>query len=58
MDKGNGRRTDKKNCKTCLSGEGSRLSGCECRRGSRRERIRTEQVTDKERTTNVRVTDV
>ena len=42
--------------KKCLSGDGSRLSGGECRRGSRKERIRTEQVTDKERPTNVHCT--
>ena len=50
-DKGNGRRTDSKNAKKCLSGDGSR-------RGSCKERIRTEQVTDKERSTSVSVTDV
>ena len=47
-------------CKKCLSCDG-RLSGDECRCGSRKERIRTqctEQVTDKEKPTNVRVTDV
>ena len=47
-------------CKKCLSCDG-RLSGGECRRGSCKERIRTqctEQVTDKEKPTNVRVTDV
>ena len=33
--------------KKCLSGDGSRLSGSEDRRGSRKERICTEQVTDK-----------
>ena len=44
-------RTEK--CKTCLSGGGSRLGGGEGRRGSRNERIRTGQVTDKERSTNV-----
>ena len=47
-----------KNAKKCLSGDGSRLGGEEGRRGSRKERIRTEQVTDKERSTSVRVTDV
>ena len=30
----------------------------ECRRGSRKERIRSEQVTGKERSTNIRVADV
>ena len=44
--------------KNCLSGDGSCLSGGEDRRGSRKEHIRTVQVTDKERSTNVRVTDV
>ena len=44
--------------KKCLSCDGSRLSGGECRRGSRKERIRTEHVTNKERSTNVRVADV
>ena len=34
------------------------LSGGECRPGSRKERIRTEQVTDRERPTKVRVTNV
>ena len=59
-DKGNRRGTDRKNAKKCLSGDGSRLSGGECRRRSRKERIRTEQArkTKKERSTNVRVTDV
>ena len=42
--------------KICLSGDGSRLNGGERRRGSRKERIPTEQVTDKEWLTNVRVT--
>ena len=41
-----------------MTGDGSRLGGGEGIRGSRKERIRTEQVTDKERSTNVRVTDV
>ena len=41
-----------------LSGDGSCLSGGECRRGSRKERIHTEQVTKKEWSTNVHVTDV
>ena len=36
--------------KKCLSDDGSR-------RGSRKERICAEQVTDKERSTNVHVTD-
>ena len=40
-----------KNAKKNLSGDGSRRGSCE-------ERIRTEQVTDKERSTNVSVTDV
>ena len=44
--------------KKCLSGDGSRRSGGEDRRGSRKECIRTEQVTDKEQSTNVSVTDV
>ena len=44
--------------KKCLSGDGSRLSSSEDRRGSRKERTPTEQVMDKERSTNVRVTDV
>ena len=44
--------------KKSLSGDGSCLSGGKCRRGSRKECIRTEQVTDKERSTNVRVADV
>ena len=44
--------------KKCLSGSGSRLSGGECQRRGRKERIRTEQVTDKERSTSVSVTDV
>ena len=50
-------RTEKKS-KKCLSGDGSCLSGGEDRRGSRKERIRTKQVTDQELSTNVRVTDV
>ena len=41
-----------------MSSDGSRLSGGEDRRGSRNDRIHTEQVTDNERSTNVRVTDV
>ena len=44
--------------KKCLSGDRSRLSGDQCRCGSRKERIRTEQVTKKERSTNVHITDV
>ena len=44
------KRTEKMK-KKCLSGNGS------CR-GSRKERMCAEQVTDKERSTNVRVTDV
>ena len=52
-DKGNGRLTDRKN-----AGDGSRLSGGEYRRESRKERMRTEQVTKKEQSTNVRVKDV
>ena len=56
MDKGNGHLMDRKNAKKCLSGDGSCLSGGECRRGSGKERIRTEQVTKKERSTSVRVT--
>ena len=50
-DKGNGRQTDRKNEKEYLSGDGS------CR-GSRQEHICAEQETDKEWSTNVRVTDV
>ena len=46
-DKGNGRRTDRKNAKKCLSGDGSRLEGGGNRRGSRKERICTEQVTER-----------
>ena len=46
------------NLQKCLSGDGSRLSGVECRCGSHKERIHTEQVRDKERPTNVHVTDV
>ena len=49
-------RTEK--CKKCLSGGGSCLVGGEGRLGSHKERIRTEQVTGKERSTNVCVTDV
>ena len=56
-DKGNGCRTNRKSAK-CLSVDGSCLSNGEDRCGSRKERIRTEQVTDKERPTNVCVTDV
>ena len=52
-DKGNERRTDRIN-----ANNGSRLSGGECRRGSRKERKRTEHVTNKEWSTNVRVADV
>ena len=52
----NGQQISKK--KKSLSGDGSRLSGGECRRGSRKERIHTEQVTDKERPTNVCITNV
>ena len=56
MDKGNGHRMDRKNAKKSFSGDGSCLSGGECIRGSGKERIRTEQVTKKERSTSVRVT--
>ena len=52
--KGSGRRTDRKNAKNVYPV----MEVVECRRGSRKERIRTEQVTDKERSTNVRVADV
>ena len=51
MDKGNGHLTDRKNA----AGDGSRLSGGEYRRESGKERMRTEQVTKKEQSTNVRV---
>ena len=44
--------------KKSLSGDGSRFSGGECRRGSRKERIRIEQVMGKERPTNVCITNV
>ena len=57
MDKGNGRRTDRKSAKNCLSRDGSRLRCGEDRSGSRKERIRTKQ-TDKERSTDALVTDV
>ena len=50
------KRTEK--CKKCLSGDGSRLGGGENRRRRRKECIRTKQVTDKEWSTNLRVTDV
>ena len=57
----NGHRTDRKRQK-CLSGDESRLGGGEGRPESRKERIRTGQVSDKERSTHidlhVRVTDV
>ena len=39
----------------CLSGDGSRLRCSEDCRWSHKERIRTKQVTDKERSTNVLV---
>ena len=39
-DKGNGRRTDRKNAKQCLSGGESRLGGDEGRRGGCKERIK------------------
>ena len=42
-----------KKCENCLSGCGSSLGGGEIRRGSRKERLRTGQVTDKLRSTNV-----
>ena len=42
----------------CLSSDGSRLSGGKRRRRSLKELIGTKQATDKERSTNVRVTDV
>ena len=44
--------------KKCLSGSGMRLTGGEDRCGSRTGRILIGQVTDKERSTNVHVTDV
>ena len=44
--------------KKCLSSDRSRLSGGEGRPGSHKERIRTGHVTNKERPTHVRVTDV
>ena len=47
-----------KNANKGLSGDGSHLSGGEDRRGSCKVCICTEQVTDKERSINVRVTDV
>ena len=47
-----------KKAKNSLSGDGSRLSGGECRCGSRKERIRTKQVMKRGRSTYVRVTDV
>ena len=56
-DKGNGRRTDKKMRKMLIQWWKS-FRGGEIGRGSRKERIRTGQVTDKERSTNVHVTDV
>ena len=46
------------NLQKCLSGDGSCLSGGECRRVNRKECIRTEQVVDKEQPANVRVSDV
>ena len=49
-------RTEK--MKKCISGDGSRLGGGENRCGSCNECIRTEHVMDKERSTNVCVTDV
>ena len=48
---------DRQNAKKCLSGDGSGLSGCDYRCGSRKGRIRTKQVTKKEQSTNLRVTD-
>ena len=45
-------------CQKCVSCDGSHLSGGEGCRGSSKEHIRTKQVTDKERSTNIRVTDV
>ena len=45
-------------CKTCVSCDGSHLSGGEGCRGSSKKHIPTKQVTDKERSTNIRVTDV
>ena len=57
MDKGNRRRTDRKMQK-CVSCDGSHLSGDEGCRGSSKKHIRTKQVTDKERSTNIHVTDV
>ena len=50
-------RTEKRQ-KNWLSGDGSRLGGDEGHLGSRKERIRTGQVTDKERSTHVCVTEV
>ena len=47
-----------KKCKKCLSGGGSCLVGGEGRLGSHKEDIHTEQVTGKERSTNVCVTEV
>ena len=44
--------------KKILSGDGSCLSGGEYGRGSCKERVRTKQVTDKERSTNVCEADV
>ena len=52
----NAERTEKG--KKCLSSDRSHLSGGEGRPGSHKERIRTGQVTNKERPTHVRVTDV
>ena len=53
-DKANGRRTDRKNAKLFIR----RWKCGEGRRGSHKERLLTGQVTDRERSTNVRVTDV
>ena len=49
-------RTEK--CEKCLFGGGSCLGGNESRHRSRKERIRTQQVTDKDGSTNVNVPDV
>ena len=46
------------NMQKLLSGDGSRLRCGEDRHGSLKECIRTEQVTDNERSTNTQVTDV
>ena len=49
---------DRKSAKKCLSGCGSCLGCGEGRHRSPKERIRTRQVTDKEQSTNVCVTDI